>query len=89
MRIYPWGKHRSRNKWRKLPACDAMISRKLEAYATVPGPPPLAFGSREFCPTSLDNLLVSQYDSGRRYWFTSRSDLCRTNLCLPIANWRP
>ena len=28
------GKHRSRNEWRKLPACDAMISRKLEAYAT-------------------------------------------------------
>jgi len=27
-------KHRSRNKWRKLPACDGTISRKLEAYAT-------------------------------------------------------
>jgi hypothetical protein len=26
--------HRSRNKWRKLPACDATISRKLGAYAT-------------------------------------------------------
>jgi hypothetical protein len=23
-----------RNKWRKLPACDATIYRKLEAYAT-------------------------------------------------------
>jgi hypothetical protein len=28
-------KHRSRNKWRKLPACDDTIYRKLEAYATV------------------------------------------------------
>ncbi len=28
------GKHRSRNKWRKLPACDPAICRKLEAYAT-------------------------------------------------------
>ncbi len=27
-------KHRSGNKWRKLPACDASLSRKLEAYAT-------------------------------------------------------
>ena len=27
-------KHRSRNKWRKLPACGATIYRKLEAYAT-------------------------------------------------------
>ncbi len=26
--------HRSRNKWRKLPACDPAICRKLEAYAT-------------------------------------------------------
>jgi hypothetical protein len=26
--------HGSRNEWRKLPACDATISRKLEAYAT-------------------------------------------------------
>ena len=27
-------KHRSRNKWRKLPACGGAIYRKLEAYAT-------------------------------------------------------
>ena len=27
-------KHRSRNKWRKLLACEATIYRKLEAYAT-------------------------------------------------------
>jgi hypothetical protein len=26
--------HRSRNKWRKLPACDTTVSRKLEAHAT-------------------------------------------------------
>jgi len=27
-------KNRSRNKWRKLPACDPLLSRKLEAHAT-------------------------------------------------------
>jgi hypothetical protein len=32
------GKHRSRNKWRKLPACDDTIDRKLEAYATGKSP---------------------------------------------------
>jgi hypothetical protein len=26
-------RHFSRNKWRKLPACDTTVSRKLEAYA--------------------------------------------------------
>ena len=28
------GKHRSRDKWHELPACDATFSRKPEAYAT-------------------------------------------------------
>jgi len=28
------GSYRSRNKWRKLPACEATSYRKLEAYAT-------------------------------------------------------
>jgi hypothetical protein len=30
-----FAKHRSRNKWRKLPACNDTIYRKLEAHATV------------------------------------------------------
>ncbi len=32
----------ARNRWRKLPACDGAIYRKLEAYATVPSQPPVA-----------------------------------------------
>jgi hypothetical protein len=32
--VRPTGEHRSRNKWRKLPACEATIYRTLEACAT-------------------------------------------------------
>jgi len=44
MKIYPWG---------ELPACHFRRIRKLEAYATVRGQPPLALDSRCIIPFLL------------------------------------
>jgi hypothetical protein len=45
-------KHRSRNKWRKLPACDDTIYRKLEAYATVTSDSYFSNGANQETPAA-------------------------------------
>ena len=73
------GKHRSRNKWRKIPACDLAIYRKLEAYATEKSDSyfsngakltqPVIAGGRVFvASTDAHTLYALDAGDGREIW---------------------